>query len=125
MKTILIAEDDKFLSNAYRIKLSKLGYDVAIVSDGEQVMKYLNEKQMPDLLLLDLIMPVKDGFDTLKDIRAIDKFNKLLIIVASNLGQSEDVKKAKEMGAIDYIVKSDLSLQELAEKIHSYLHETK
>ena len=125
MKTILIAEDDKFLSNAYRIKLSKLGYDVAIVSDGEQVMKYLNEKQMPDLLLLDLIMPVKDGFDTLKDIRAIDKFNKLLIIVASNLGQSEDVKKAKEMGAIDYIVKSDLSLQELAEKIHSYLSETK
>ena len=121
MKTILIAEDDKFLSSAYHIKLSKLGYEVVIVSDGEQVMKYLNEKPLPDLLLLDLVMPVKDGFTTLKEIRSQDIFKKLPIIVASNLGQGEDVKKAKEMGAVDYIIKSDLSLQELSDKIHSYL----
>ena len=121
MKKILIAEDDKFLSNAYRIKLTKLGYEVAIVSDGEQVMQYLKDNTIPDLLLLDLIMPIKDGFDTLKEIKSQDKLKKIPVIVASNLGQGEDVKKAKELGAIDYIVKSDLSLQELAEKIHTYI----
>lgn len=121
MKTILIAEDDKFLSNAYRIKLTKLGYEVVIVTDGEQVINYLKENPTPDLLLLDLIMPVKDGFETLREIKLMEKIKKLPIIVASNLGQNEDVKKAKELGAVDYIVKSDLSLQELADKIGSYL----
>ena len=121
MKTILVAEDDHFLSNAYRIKLVKLGFDVKIVSDGEQVLQYLHEQGAPNLLLLDLIMPVKDGFDTLREIKANDKLKKFPIIVASNLGEAEDVKKAKELGAVDYIVKSDLSLQELAEKINSYL----
>jgi DNA-binding response OmpR family regulator len=120
MKKILVAEDDKFLSNAYRIKLSKLGYEVTVVSDGDQVMVHLRDNT-PDLILLDLIMPVKDGFDTLKEIRVQSKFKKLPIIVASNLGQGEDVKKATELGATDYIVKSDLSLQELADKINSYL----
>ncbi len=121
MKTILVAEDDKFLSNAYRIKLIKLGYEVVIVPDGEQVMHYLHDHDAPDLLLLDLIMPIKDGFDTLREIRLKDKLKKFPIIVASNLGEGEDIRKAKELGAIDYIVKSDLSLQELADKINSYL----
>jgi two-component system alkaline phosphatase synthesis response regulator PhoP len=121
MKTILVAEDDKFLSNAYRIKLVKLGYDVIIVSDGEQVMHYLHDNAVPDLLLLDLIMPVKDGFDTLREIKEKSGMKKFPIIVASNLGEGEDIKKAKELGAVDYIIKSDLSLQELADKIHSYL----
>jgi len=122
MKTILVAEDDKFLSNAYRIKLTKLGYTVVIVSDGDQVLKYL-KGTLPDLILLDLIMPIKDGFDTLKEIREQQKCKKVPIIIASNLGQGEDVKRATELGATDYIIKSDLSLQELAEKISSYLGE--
>jgi DNA-binding response OmpR family regulator len=122
MKTILVAEDDAFLSNAYRVKLTKLGYDVVLVSDGEQVMRYLQNNAVPDLLLLDLIMPIKDGFDTLKEIQLKGKSLKSFpIIVASNLGEAEDVSKTKELGAVDYIVKSDLSLQELADKIHSYL----
>lgn len=120
MKKIVIAEDDRFLANAYRIKLTKMGFDVVVMSDGDQVIKYLTDT-MPDLILLDLIMPIKDGFDTLSEIRAQEKFKKVPIIVASNLGQGEDIKKATEMGATDYIVKSDLSLQELAEKINSYL----
>jgi DNA-binding response OmpR family regulator len=120
MKKILVAEDDRFLSNAYRIKLTKMGYEVTVMSDGDQVMKYLKDNT-PDLILLDLIMPIKDGFDTLNEIRAQTKFKKIPIIVASNLGQGEDIKKATEMGATDYIVKSDLSLQELVEKINSYL----
>lgn len=120
MQKILIAEDDTFLSNAYRIKLTKLNYDVTIAADGEQVMKYLADIT-PDLILLDLIMPVKDGFDTLKEIRMQPKFKKIPIVVASNLGQGEDIAKAMDLGATDYIVKSDLSLQELVDKIHSYL----
>jgi len=120
MKIILVAEDDKFLSNAYRIKLMKLGYDVVILSDGEQVMHYLHDNSVPDLLLLDLIMPIKDGFDTLREIK-VKGLKKFPIIVASNLGEGEDIRKAKELGAIDYIIKSDLSLQELADKINSYL----
>ena len=120
MRTILVAEDDSFLASAYRIKLSNVGYEVIIVSDGEKVLQELGKK-IPDILLLDLIMPGKDGFETLKDIRPQKKYEKLPIIVASNLGQSEDIQRAKQLGATDYIVKSDLSLEELSEKIKSYL----
>jgi DNA-binding response OmpR family regulator len=61
---ILIAEDDKFLANAYRLKFTKLGWDAKIVSDGKEVVEYLNT-QTPDILLLDLIMPKMDGFEVL------------------------------------------------------------
>lgn len=116
---ILIAEDDKFLANAYRVKLSKLEHEVKIVADGEEAMQAL-EEFTPDVILLDLIMPNKDGFVVLEEIKASDKYKKIPVIVASNLGQKEDIEKAKQLGADDYVVKADMELEDLVKKVESY-----
>src|SRR3990170_7776175 len=116
MKKITIAEDDQFLSNAYRVKLTKEGYEVRITADGEELIASLN-KEIPDLIILDLLMPKKDGFEALKDIKANDKWKNIPVIIASNLGQTNDIDQGMKMGANDYIVKSDLSLEDLVQKI--------
>ncbi len=115
---ILVAEDDKFLANAYRIKLLKAGFTVEVVSDGNELLSKLDSFS-PDLILLDLIMPVKDGFASLIELKK-GEYKNIPVIIASNLGQSEDVKKGLSMGAIDYIVKSDTSLEELIKKINKH-----
>ena len=118
MKKILVAEDDKFLANAYRVKLTKANYDIKLASDGEELLSIIDEFQ-PDLILLDLVMPRKDGFAVLTELRQNPKWAKVPIIVASNLGQKEDVEKAVKLGATDYVVKSDLSMKDLVIKISS------
>lgn len=120
MKKILIAEDDKFLLSAYRLKLTKVGFEIKIVSDGVETMEML-KTFAPDLILLDLMMPIKDGFETLAEIRANGDYSKIPILVASNLGQKEDIDRAKSLGANDFVVKSDLSLDELVKKINLML----
>lgn len=119
-KKILIAEDDKFLSNAYRVKLTKAGFEVKVVGDGQEALDSL-QAFIPDLILLDLVMPIKDGFATLEAIKADEKLKTIPVIVASNLGQKEDCDKAFRLGAKDFVVKSDLSLDTLIQKIHSLI----
>jgi DNA-binding response OmpR family regulator len=121
MSKILIAEDDKFLANAYRVKLKKAGFEVKIVTDGEEAMQAL-QVEIPDLLLLDLVMPKKDGFSVLEDMSKTEQYKKIPVIVASNLGQKEDIEKAKNLGAKDYIVKSDLGISEVVDKINANLN---
>jgi two-component system, OmpR family, alkaline phosphatase synthesis response regulator PhoP len=117
MKKILIVEDDRFLASAYRIKLTKSNFEIKIAANGEEAIQFLKDF-VPDLILLDLVMPVKDGFTTLKEIKENPTWQKIPIIIASNLGQKEDFEKGLKMGAVDYIVKSDLSLDALVEKIN-------
>ncbi len=120
MKTILVAEDDKFLANAYRVKLTKAGFDVHIAGDGEEVLALL-KSITPDIILLDLVMPVKDGFLTLAAIKSDEKLKSIPVVVASNLGQKEDTERALNLGAYDFVIKSDLSLNTLIEKINKIL----
>lgn len=120
MKKILIAEDDKFLSSAYRVKLAKAGFEVHMASDGQEAISLL-QNVTPDLILLDLIMPVKDGFATLQEIKANPAWKTIPVIVASNLGQKEDIEKSTQLGANDFVVKSDLSLDSVIEKINKLL----
>lgn len=120
MKKILVAEDDKFLASAYRMKLSKANYEVKIVSDGEEALKAL-ATFIPDLIILDLVMPKVDGFAVLGQIKKSEQWKSIPIIVASNLGQSEDIVKATKLGANDYIVKTDLSMKNLIKKIDAFL----
>ena len=119
-KKIVVAEDDKFLSNAYRVKLTKEGFDVKMVADGQELMNLL-QKEKPDLIILDLLMPIKDGFEALKEIKANTSLKNIPIIIASNLGQKNDIDQGKALGASDYIIKSDLSLEDLVTKIKSFL----
>lgn len=123
MKKILVVEDDKFLASAYRIKLTKAGFEVQIAYDGNEAINLL-QTYTPDLILLDLIMPVKDGFTTLQQLRADPRWQALPVIVASNLGQKEDLDKSRQLGATDFIVKSDTSLEVVIDKINRLLQIT-
>jgi CheY-like chemotaxis protein len=108
--SILIAEDEKPLSRALEIKLTKEGYDVCVASNGEDAMNYLDKNKF-DLVILDLVMPKKDGFAVLEHLKENKK--KLNIIVLSNLAQEEDFKKAKDLGALTYFIKSNTPIVEL------------
>lgn len=124
MTKILVAEDDKFLGSAYRAKLTKTGFEVQIATDGEEALTAL-QTFTPDIILLDLVMPKKDGFATLEAIKQDAKLAAIPVIVASNLGQKEDLDRAKALGAADYIIKSDLSLDALITKILETLEASK
>lgn len=120
MKKILVAEDDKFLGNAYRVKLTKAGFDVQIARDGQEAMDIVKTYN-PDLILLDLVMPIKDGFTVLEELKKDPALQQIPVIVASNLGQKEDTDRGLQLGAADYFVKSDLSLNTIIEKINKLL----
>jgi|ERR1700722_10260743 len=120
MKKIFVAEDDKFLASAYRLKLTKAGFDVRIARDGQELLDLL-KTDIPDLIILDIIMPVKDGFITLQELKTNASWSRIPVIVASNLGQKEDIDKAMNLGANDFFVKSDLSLQGVMQKITALL----
>lgn len=121
MNKILVGEDDQFLSSAYRVKLNKAGFDVKIARDGQEVINALDEFK-PDLIILDLIMPVKDGFVTLSEIKANDNWKKIPVLVASNLGQKEDIDRSMSLGAVDYIVKSNMSINNVVDRIKTILN---
>lgn len=120
MSKILIAEDDKFLANAYRLKFSKSGFSVKLAMDGAEAIKELSVS-IPDLIILDLIMPNKDGFSVLEELKNNPKWQKIPVIVATNLEQKEDIDKAKALGAVDYIVKSNTTIEEIINKVKHQL----
>jgi two-component system, OmpR family, alkaline phosphatase synthesis response regulator PhoP len=120
MKKILVAEDDQFLGNAYRLKLEKSGFEVKIARDGKEAMEMLLTFTA-DLILLDLMMPTVDGFAVLEHLQKNEKLKHIPVIIASNLGQKEDIDRGMKLGAADYVVKSDLSLEELMKKINIHI----
>jgi DNA-binding response OmpR family regulator len=119
-KKILIAEDEAALSRVMNLKFTGSGFNVIVVNDGN-IFSEIFDKENPDLVLLDLMIPGLDGFSILKEIKEV-KRSKVPVIILSNLGQSEDKSKAKELGATDYFVKSDISISEIVEKIKLILN---
>lgn len=119
--TILLIEDDAFIAGMYSTKLSLLGYTVKAASDGDAGWKLLTEDPPPDLVLLDIVMPKKDGFEILRDARRNPKLKALPIVLLTNLGQKPDVQKGLELGADDYIIKAHFTPSEVVEKIEKLL----
>jgi DNA-binding response OmpR family regulator len=117
---VLVVEDDKFLVHAYSLKLEKAGFEIQVANDGEQALEVL-KTFMPHVIILDLVMPRKDGFATLTEIKQQDALKNIPVIVASNLGQNDEVERAKKLGAADFVTKSNLSMSELVEKINSFI----
>ena len=115
MKKVLIIEDDTFLQGLEASKLTKDGFQVITASTGEEAMRKINEPNI-DVILLDLILPNYDGFEILKKIKETEKIKNIPVIVFSNLSDEKDVKKSKELGAIDFMVKSNFTLDELIKK---------
>lgn len=119
MKKILIAEDEETLSNVLKDRFETEGWKVSIASNGEEATQAL-EKHSFDLVLLDLLMPKKDGFEVLKEVRDNPDLKNLPIIVLSNLGGDEEIKKALALGADDYFVKTQHPMSEIVEKANKY-----
>lgn len=113
---ILVVEDDEFLQKILVTKFTKEGFAVKAASDGEQALKMVNE-DLPDLVLLDLILPKMTGFDVLTEIRVAAPTKNLPVIILSNLGQEEDIMRAKELGALDFLVKADISVNDVVRKV--------
>jgi len=117
---VLVVEDDPFYANIYRTKLAKENIDAEVVMNGDAAL-VAARKRKPALVLTDLIMPGKDGFQTLKEFKEDPLLKDIKIIVLSNLSQAEDMERVKALGAEEYLVKANTSLQEVVEKVKSNL----
>jgi len=109
-KRILVAEDDVFLGETICLALQENGAEARLARNGEEAVSLLDAEQ-PDLLLLDLIMPKKDGLHVLRHVR--DKGYTFPIIILSNLSSDMDSQKCFSLGAQDYLVKSDMDENDL------------
>ena len=117
---ILVVEDDRFLSKAYQAKLSKEGLAVTAALDGEEAIKAVSQA-VPDVILLDLMLPKKNGFEVLEAIRKDARLAAVPVIILSNLGQDSDIERGKALGAVDYLVKTNVKLDGVLQKIKQYL----
>lgn len=119
-KYILVAEDDRYFANTFLMKLGGAGYEVEIVGDGEAAIRAIKNRK-PDLFLLDLIMPIKGGFEVLEELREKKLLNGLKVVVLTNLSPEENKQKALSFGVVDFIVKSNISIADILSKIKKYL----
>lgn len=117
---VLIVEDEKMLADMYATKFTMEGYAVEKAADGAEGIE-LAKKAKPDIILLDVIMPKVDGFTALKELKSNPALKAIPVIMLTNLGQEDDVKKGKELGATDYYVKSNHSPSEIVKKVKDVL----
>lgn len=121
-KKVLLVEDDLQISKVYEIQLKKEGILTVLAHDGEEAME-LFIKEKPDLIILDLMLPKRDGFGVLEDVRKNHRNTEIPIIVISNLGQKDDKTRAISLGATEYMIKVDHSIKEIVDKVKKYLGE--
>ncbi len=124
-KKVLLIEDDTFLSNFLKVALNNQGVDVVLAKDGEEAIEHIkNIKEIkPSLILLDLVLPKKSGFEVLEEISTNIDVANIPVVIISQLGQTSDVEKGKSFRMVaDYLIKSNTSLDELVEKIKGYLN---
>ncbi|HUQ84945.1 MAG TPA: response regulator [Candidatus Limnocylindrales bacterium] len=113
---ILLVEDDKFFREFYAQKLREKGMEVFQAGDGEEGLRKVTEST-PDIILLDLIMPVKDGFEVLEGLGQSGLINTIPVLVFSTLGQEQDIQKALSLGAKGYVNKSFFDFDTLLNRI--------
>lgn len=115
-----MVEDDQALVRMYQTKLIMEGHEVEVAFDGLEGLDKL-ESFLPDLILLDLAMPKMDGFEFLENLKKEIKWRKIPVVALTNLGQESDVKRAKELGAKDYLIKVNLTPKQVVKEIQKYL----
>lgn len=123
MKKILIVEDEEIMLGLLEKKLKNHGYKVFSARDGEAGLCFLKKQDSPDLILMDLIMPKMDGFSVMAEIQKDERLKKIPLIVISNSGQPVELNRVEELGAIDWLIKTQFDPQEVLEKIKKYLGE--
>ena len=121
---ILMIDEDKFLRKVYRDKFSREGFEFLEATTGvEGLNKIISEK--PDLVILDLILPGKSGFDVLIETKMKKEIKDIPVVILSNLGQDLDIKRGMDLGAVDYLIKSEVSLSQVVRKIKEFFFKIK
>ncbi|MCD6429170.1 response regulator [bacterium] len=121
-KKILIIEDEEILLDLLKSKLETLGYEVYTAIDGEEGLKAIREI-VPDLVLLDIIMPKMSGFEVMEEMQKDPSIKEIPVIVISNSGQPVELDKAKQLGAKDWLIKTEFDAREVVEKVRAILGE--
>ena len=121
-KKIVLVDDEPFAMIAYTDALTHAGYTVVVAHDGEEAIPLI-KKEKPDLIVLDIVMPRKDGFQVLHELKASPDLAKIPAVIVSNLSQLNNIEDAKKFGAVDYIVKTDISLKELVKRLGKFLQD--
>ena len=119
-KRILLVEDDKLIARAYKESLERAGFKVELATQGDKALESMR-KRKPDLLLLDIIMPVMDGVEVMEEMSKDDFLKDIAIIVVTNAERESEIKRSSKYNIIDYFIKSDLSLDQLIQKITEHI----
>lgn len=119
-KKILVIEDDEHVSKVYEMKFSKEGYNTIFIMSGEEAVEKITDEK-PNLIILDLMIPKKDGFAILEEIKKNPSTASIPVLVLSNLGGKGDQDRALALGANEYMVKVNYSMQEVIDRAKSYL----
>jgi DNA-binding response OmpR family regulator len=120
-KKILIIEDDLFIRDIYHMKFSQEGFDVVIAEDGIRGLEEL-EKSIPDIVLLDVVMPRMNGVEVLKTMRNDARFNKIPIIMLTNISEKENISQDAGSSPDDYLIKSHFAPSEVVDKVNALLN---
>jgi len=120
-KKLLLVEDDPFIRDIYNIKFSQDGFEVSIAENGVEALKKM-EQFIPDIILLDIIMPYMDGMETLKNIRSKDEWKKIPVIMLTNISEKEKITESEDYGINDYLIKSYFTPSEVVQKVKTLLN---
>ncbi len=115
-KKILLIEDEEIMINLLQKKLEKEDYTVSVARNGEEGLKKMREVD-PDLILLDIVMPKMGGFEVMEEMAKEPNLKKIPVIIISNSGQPVELDKVKELGAKDWLIKTEFDPQEVVEKV--------
>ncbi len=121
---VLVAEDEASLTRAYQAMFEYHNIKAVFVSDGEDALRELrgaSEEEQPSAVLLDLIIPKKNGFEVLKEMHSNNKLKNIPVIVLTNLAQKADRNRADELGAVEYLIKDEQKLEDVANLLKKYL----
>lgn len=116
MKKIIIIEDEEVLLNLLERRLTQEGYDVDIAKNGQEGLVKIKKNQ-PDLILLDIVMPIMGGFEVMEALNKDKKLKDIPIIIVSNSGQPVELERAKKLGVKDWLIKTDFDPQEVIDKV--------
>ncbi len=121
---VLIIEDDSYISDMYKIKFDSENFETTVAEDGIKGIKEI-ERQKPDIVLLDIVMPKVDGFSVLKMIKKNENSKDIPVVMLTNLGQKENVERGFELGATSYIIKAHFTPSEVVKKVKEILEKEK
>lgn len=121
---ILTVEDDLFLKELLAGKLTDDEFDVSYASNGEEALA-LAVSVVPDIILLDILLPGMSGYEVLEKLKADEKTSRIPVLILSNFGQPEDIERGKSLGAVDFLVKANNSLDAIVDRVREIAAQVK